>query len=320
MFFAKFATVIVLILIGLRGITSLYSRSHPVTEGHLEVKKLNEKYQNMSLALKFAVLPKKAFKQALKQQRTEHKQAQKAPADSVRQKVYVLNFDGDVRASEVASLRETITAVLAVATDSDEVVLLLESSGGTVHGYGLAASQLKRIVNHGIKLTVVVDKVAASGGYMMACVADQIVAAPFAVVGSIGVIGQLPNFNRLLKNHDIDFEQIIAGEHKRTLSVFGENTDTGRRKYQNEIDETHKLFKDFVIKNRPKLDIEAISTGEHWYGTRALELNLVDQLYTSDDYLCDAAKHADVFVVDYVRRKPLMERLFSSTTALLKPY
>ena len=190
-------------------------------------------------------------------------------------------------------------------------VLVLESAGGTVHGYGFAASQLLRIRKKGVKLTIAVDKVAASGGYMMACVADHIIAAPFAIIGSIGVIGQMPNFNRLLKNLDIDYEQVTAGEYKRTLSVFGENTDKGRRKAQEDIDETHQLFKDFVMANRSQVDIEQIATGEHWYGTRALELKLVDELCTSDDYLYQSAENADLFLINYVRRKPFSERIFS---------
>lgn len=319
MFLAKFATLIVLVLLAYRGMLFLSARAKSGMEEHLEVKKLNEKYEGMSLALQAVTLPKKAFKQALKELNIQRKQARNAPADSHRKRVYVLDFKGDVRASQVSSLRESITAVLTVARPSDEVVVLLESVGGTVHGYGFAASQLKRIRDQGITLTVAVDKVAASGGYMMACVADYIIAAPFAVIGSIGVIGQMPNFNRLLKNHNIDFEQITGGEFKRTLTVFGENTEKGRRKYQQDIDDTHQLFKDFVVQNRPKMDIEKISTGEHWYGSRALDLKLVDELCTSDDYLCVSAKHADLFQVRYIHSKRLVERLFSSARSLLDP-
>lgn len=313
MFLAKSLTLVGLLLLAIGGIILLFSRKKPVKGEHLDVKKLNQKYESMSLALKKEMLSNKAFKQELKSLKTRHKQDQKSSADTERKRVYVLNFKGDVRATEVSSLRESITAILTVAKASDEVVVLLESSGGTVHGYGLGASQLQRICDQGIKLTVAVDKVAASGGYLMACVADRIIAAPFAIIGSVGVIAQLPNFNRLLKKMAIDFEQMTAGEFKRTLTLFGENTDKDRHKFQEEIEDTHQLFKDFVLENRPNIDLETIATGEHWYGKRALALNLVDELRTSDDYLCAEAEKADLFGVSYIRRKGLMERLFSQT-------
>ena len=317
MFLAKSATLVLFFLLAFGGILFIYAHTKSVSDEHLEVKKLNQKYENMSLTLKAAVLSKKAFKQELKALKTSHKQEQKASTGTERKRVYVLNFKGDVRASEVSSLRESITALLAVAKPADEIIVLLESNGGTVHDYGFAASQLQRVRNKGIKLTIAVDKVAASGGYMMACVADRIIAAPFAIIGSIGVIGQMPNFNRLLKKMDIDFEQMTAGNFKRTLTLFGENTEKGRLKAQEEIEETHQLFKEFVLENRPKLDIETIATGEHWYGKRALALNLVDELCTSDDYLCAAAEQANLFMVSYMRRKALLERLFSSVPSLL---
>lgn len=317
MFLAKSLTLVLLFLLVYGGILLLYTRAKPVSDDHIEVKKLNEKYENMCLVLKSATLSNKAYKQELKILKTRHKQDQRDVVNKERKKVYVLNFKGDIHASEVSSLRESITALLTVAKPSDEVVVLLESTGGTVHEYGFAASQLQRVCNKGIILTVAVDKVAASGGYMMACVADHIIAAPFAIIGSIGVIGQMPNFNRLLKKIDIDFEQMTAGEYKRTLNLFGENTEKGRLKAQEEIEDTHQLFKEFVVENRPKMDIETIATGEHWYGKRALALNLVDELCTSDDYLCAAAEKADLFMVSYTRRKGFLERIFSAVPSML---
>ena len=217
----------------------------------------------------------------------------------------MIDFKGDIRATEVTSLREEITAILTVATTGDEVLVKLESAGGTVHGYGLAASQLKRIRDKGIHLTIAVDKVAASGGYMMACVAHKIIAAPFAIIGSVGVLAQMPNFNRLLKKHDIDFEEITAGKYKRTLTLFGENTDEDREKMREELADIHLLFKEFIHENRSQVDVEKIATGEHWHGKRALELKLVDELRTSDDYLSSSVNTADIFEIDYERIKLL---------------
>ena len=220
----------------------------------------------------------------------------------------MLDFEGDIRATAVASLRQEISAILTMAGGGDEVVVRLESGGGVVHGYGLAASQLQRIRERKIPLTVTVDKVAASGGYMMACVADRLIAAPFAIIGSIGVLAQLPNLHRLLQKHEVDFEQLYAGEYKRTLTLFGENTDKAREKMQQELEETHGLFKDYVKAQRPRLDIDKVATGEHWLGTRALELGLVDRLQTSDDYLMAARRDAQLILLNYAGRKTFLDR------------
>ncbi|WP_425915127.1 protease SohB [Acinetobacter sp. TSRC1-2] len=226
------------------------------------------------------------------------------------QKIYVLDFKGDTAASAVESLREEITLILATAkAGRDRVVVRLESPGGMVHGYGLAAAQLVRLRDAGFNLTICVDKVAASGGYMMACIANEIVSAPFAVVGSIGVVAQVPNFNRLLKEKHIDFELYTAGEFKRTVTLFGENTAEGKAKFEEELQQTHELFKHFVEKYRPQLNIEKVATGEHWYGKDALEINLVDRLQTSDEYLQGLLAQHDVYVIDTRRKPTLGEKL-----------
>lgn len=308
-FLAKAVTLVVAVLVVVGGIAALLRRGGDQLDsrGRLDVRHLNEDYDSVTEALKAAILSKKAFKQFQKERKVREKQREKAE----RRRIYVLNFHGDIRAVAVASLREEVTAVLTVAQPEDEVVLRLESAGGLVHSYGLAAAQLLRIRDRQLKLTVVVDKVAASGGYMMACVADRIVAAPFAVLGSIGVIAQLPNFNRLLKKHDIDYEQFMAGEFKRTVTMFGENSDQSRRKFQEEIEDAHALFKDFVKLHRPAVDLERVATGEHWYGTRALDCQLVDELRTSDDYLLDASANADLYEVAYTGRKSWLARLLA---------
>ncbi|HSW14852.1 MAG TPA: protease SohB [Solimonas sp.] len=287
------------------------ARAHRGPE-RLEIRNLNDRLQGMADALNADLLSESEFKQLHKQRQQEEKARRKAAKkgqETARPRLFVLNFHGDLQAHAADSLREEITALLQVARDGDEVLLRLESAGGLVHAYGLAASQLQRIRRRGLKLTVAIDKVAASGGYLMACVADHILAAPFAIVGSIGVIAQLPNFHRLLKKHDIDFELHTAGEFKRTLTVFGENTDAAREKFREELDETHDLFKAFVTGNRPQLDIGRVATGEHWYGSQAVELKLVDGIQTSDDYLLERKAAADLFELSYRRRPPLSERV-----------
>lgn len=234
-------------------------------------------------------------------------------------RLFVIDFDGDVEASAVDNLREEITAIISAAEPNDRVLVRLESPGGMVHAYGLAASQLSRIKAANLSLVIAVDQVAASGGYMMACVADHIIAAPFAVVGSIGVVAELPNFHRLLRHNKVDYEQHTAGEYKRTLTMFSENTDAAREKFKKELEETHDLFKQFIIDNRPSLDIDKVATGEHWYGTQALTLGLIDSIQTSDDFIVNAAKESDVFEVSYEVKKPLADRLsFSINSALEK--
>lgn len=272
----------------------------------IEVEKLNTRFKQFRRRLQSHLLGKKQFKSLLK----EEKKAEKRERHAKPGRVFVLDFHGDLRASAVDSLREEITALLSVIKpEEDEVVVRLESGGGMVHAYGLAASQLARIRNENIKLTVCVDKVAASGGYMMACVANRILAAPFAIVGSIGVIAQVPNFNKVLKKHDIDFREITAGEFKRTITFFGEITDSGVQKFRQQIEDTHRLFKEFVTLYRSHLDINKVATGEHWFGTEALNLGLIDEIKTSDEYLYSRSLTADVYRIHYVTKKHWYERL-----------
>lgn len=240
----------------------------------------------------------------------------KAEADA-RPRVFVLDFKGDIRATATSSLREEVSAIIAVARKGDEVLLRLENAGGAVHEHGLAASQLLRLRARDIPLTIAVDKVAASGGYLMACVADRILAAPFAIIGSIGVLVQLPNFHRLLDAKGIDFEQITAGRYKRTLSLFGPNTDEGREKMKEELVEVHELFQRQIAELRPVVDLERVATGEHWYGSRALELNLIDEIGTSDDYLLKAAESADLYRLSHKRPRRLLERMLQGAEGLL---
>lgn len=226
------------------------------------------------------------------------------------QKIFVLDFKGDIQASAVENLREEITLILATAkAGRDRIVVRLESPGGMVHGYGLAAAQLVRLRDAGFHLKICVDKVAASGGYMMACIANEIIAAPFAIVGSIGVVAQVPNFNRLLKEHNVDFELYTAGQYKRTVTMFGENTPEGKAKFEEELQQTHVLFKHFVEKYRPQLNVDKVATGEHWYGEDALDLNLVDKLQTSDEYLLALLPQHDVYVINTRKKATLGEKL-----------
>lgn len=321
LFLAQATTIVAAILIVIGGIVAMGQRQKRAEhEGHIEIRNVNEKYKQIGEVIAEVITDphtlksdhkkqKKADKEEAKEAKKKRKKASDDAEAMGRPRLYVLAFDGDIKASATENLREEISAVLPQVREGDEILVKVESPGGMVHSYGLAASQLQRISDAGVSLTVAVDKVAASGGYMMACVGSKIVAAPFAVIGSIGVLAQLPNFHRLLKKNDIDFELLTAGEYKRTLTIFGENTDKGREKFIEELEQTHDLFKDFVSTNRPGLDIGQVATGEVWYGQKALEVGLVDELQTSDAYVQAKLADADVYEVKFIHKKNWQEKL-----------
>lgn len=319
------------------------SKSDDDDKKEITIVNLNEKYDDQKDKLEDVMIlsgskeERKAFKEEEKRKRKEEKEKKKEEKakskqeaknasktsndtnleevkdsdanSSKKSRLFVLKFSGSVSANEVNDLREEITAMLSLAKEGDEALLQLESPGGSVDGYGLGASQLQRIRNHNIPLTVAVDRVAASGGYMMACIADRIVAAPFSAIGSIGVVAQIPNVHRFLKNHDVDVDVVTAGKYKRTMTVFGENTEEGKQKFKEELNEVHQLFKDFVSMHRPQVDIDKIATGEYWYAARAIELKLVDALGTSDDLIVDAMKDKDVYLITTKKSKSLAEKV-----------
>lgn len=290
-------------------VVALIAGKEKSKKGELTVTNISDQFDDVQHTLNQYLLTDKELKQQEKDAKKKHKQEQKNKDDiDEKPRLFVLDFKGSKDAEEVESLREEISALLSVATDKDEVFVKLESPGGFVHSYGLAASQLDRIRQRNIPLTVSVDRVAASGGYMMACVADKIISAPFAIIGSIGVIAQVPNFNKILKKNDIDFEQLTAGEYKRTLSVFGENTDKGRAKFIEELEDTHTLFKEFVHDHRKDLDITKVATGETWYGSKAKDVGLVDDIITSDDYLQEQNKVKCLLSIKYEQKKGLAEK------------
>jgi serine protease SohB len=271
-----------------------------------EVEDLNEAYKDVEMSIQKFISEAKDWKKRLKAE----KKLKKAELKSERPLVFVLDFEGDIRASGVENLRREITAILTVADPQrDEVVLRMESSGGFVHSYGLAASQLDRIRSRGLRLTICVDKIAASGGYMMAVIGTRVIAAPFAIIGSIGVVAQVPNVHRLLKKMDVDYQEMTAGEFKRTVSLFGEITDKGRAKFVEQLEDTHSLFKEFISKHRPNLDLSRVATGEYWHGYRAIQLGLVDELSTSDDYLFQLRQKSRLVKLKIHSKQKLAERI-----------
>ena len=313
LFLLKTLTIVIAIIVVMAAAASAQRRaSH---EG-LEVENLNDKYRKLSDALRKAVSTKDEQKKAAKARKRDAKAEEKR--EHSRPRSFVIDFKGDLKATAVAHLREEISAVLDVATPDDEVILRLENHGGIVHEHGLAASQLARVRDREVPLIVCVDKVAASGGYLMACVASHIYAAPFAILGSIGVLAQIPNFNRMLDSHGVDFEQVTAGKYKRTVTMFGKNTDEDRAKLKEELEDVHTLFKAAVSRYRPDLDLDKVATGEHWYGARAIELGLADEIRTSDEVLTERAADRDLYALTYRIRQPLQKRLMANVDAALE--
>ena len=295
-------TIVIAILLLVAGIVSI--RHNPKQK--LTITSLNKDFDDVKHLMHKEVLGKR-----LKKTKKDK---------NVKPSLFVLDFIGDIKATQVDQLREEISAILTLATPKDEVVLRLESPGGSVNGYGLAASQLQRLRDKQIPLTICIDKIAASGGYLMACLGHQIIAAPFAIIGSIGVVAQMPNFHRLLKKNDIDVELLTEGEYKRTLTLFGENTDKGRKKFQEDLERIHLNFKDYVLANREQLNIDDVSTGEHWLAKDALALRLVDNLQTSDDYINTKMSAFNVFNITIHAKQTLIAKILKPTMKLLHPW
>ncbi len=309
-FLAKVATLVIAILITLAGIFALSSKGKQKTSGKISVKKLNQQLSDIQKDIAHNTLSKKAIKTIKKNTaQSKKKEKKKNHPTEIKPRLFIVEFNGDINANETHGLREIITAIILSVNEGDRVLLKLQSGGGLVNSYGLASSQLQRLRAANIHTTVAVDKVAASGGYMMAAVADHIIAAPFAIIGSIGVLAQIPNFHRYLDNKSIDFEQISAGQYKRTLSLFGKNTEEGREKLKQELEETHQLFQAHISHYRPELDLNTVATGEHWYGTQAINLKLIDQIQTSDDFILQAKVDYHLFELSYAIKKTLLQRL-----------
>ncbi len=318
LFLAKTVTIVIAIIIIMATAVANTMKQRVEDKGSIIITHLNKEINDLKDEIVKAVEDEHTLKKVHKEEKKKAKKEKKAKKKSLgkegdaKKRIFVLNFDGDPKASQVDELRKAITAVLTMAKpEKDEVMLRLESPGGMVHAYGLAASQLQRIRSREIPLTICVDKVAASGGYMMACVANKLIAAPFAYIGSIGVLVQMPNFNRLLKEKHVDYEMVTAGEYKRTLTMFGENTKKDREKMEEDIQEVHTLFKDFVRTSRPDMDIDKLATGETWLGSRARELGLVDETGTSDEYIVAACDNAEVYEVAYEKKKKITDKLGS---------
>lgn len=307
--------VIALALVVVIGAVANAAQRQKAQVGQLQIDHVSRQWRDKIEQLQLQLLEKKARKQAAKEAKQARKAARQQGAAKAR--LFVIDFNAGMEAKEVDALRREVSAVIALAKPQDQVLVRLESGGGTVNGYGLGAAQLQRLRDADLTLTVSVDRVAASGGYMMAAVAHELLAAPFALVGSIGVVAQLPNFHRWLAKHDIDFEQVTAGEYKRTLTLFGKNTDEGRAKFQQDLESIHAQFKAHLLQYRPQLDMALVGSGEYWTAQEALKLGLVDRLLTSDSYLMAQLASHEIYQVRYVNKKPWGERIGKQVSVML---
>lgn len=302
LFLLKCATIVIAFLVVFAGFFAFSRKPRP----KMEITSLNEEIADIDSVMHKEILGKKPPKMKKNKEPLPH--------------LYVIDFHGDIKASQVDQLRDEISAILRIATINDEILIRIESPGGSVNGYGLAASQMQRVRDRNIPLTVCIDKVAASGGYLMACVANQILAAPFAIIGSIGVVAQIPNFHRWLKKNNVDVELLTAGEYKRTLTMFGENTEAGRKKFQEDLEKIHTAFRNYVLNNRQQINIHEVSTGEHWLASDAYELKLVDKLITSDDYILNKLDTHKAFKLTIYPKESLVNKLIKPVMRLMHPW
>ncbi|MEA2117576.1 protease SohB [Halovibrio sp. HP20-50] len=312
-------TTIVMALLGVGLILITRTKQDKESDLKLTIEPLNDQRRYRARRLRLAATQASKRKKLLKAFRHDdkkrHKTAKGSQQATEEPRVWVLDFHGDIKASQTEQLAQEVSAIIDVANQDDEVVIRLESAGGLVHAYGLAAAQLDRLRAAELTTTVCIDKVAASGGYLMACTAHHVKAAPFAVIGSIGVVAQVPNIHRLLKRHDVDVELLTAGKYKRTLTVLGENTEEGKAKFLEDLENTHRLFKGYVAERRPAMDIEAIATGEIWYGSEALAESLVDSVGTSEAYLVERMAQARVYSVKLEPPKTMTRKLGLAVSA-----
>ena len=319
-FAGKALLTVVAIITVLIALFGLIAKQQKGVGKKLSIENLSKRFSSYKEQLGAATDPTGAFAKSLKkQQKAEKKSLKKKSSEANKKpKIYVIEFEGDIKAAHVKNLREEVSAVLSVADkEQDEICIVLESTGGMVHAYGLAAAQLLRIKNAHIPLTICVDKVAASGGYMMACTADKLYCSPFAIIGSIGVVAQVPNLHKLLKKNSIDYEEMTAGEYKRTVSMLAEITPKGKEKFLKQLDETHGLFKDFVGKNRSPLEMSKVATGEYWYGYQARDLQLVDEIVTSDEYLFSRHDSHKIYKVSIEAKRNLSEKIADAVSLTL---
>lgn len=229
-------------------------------------------------------------------------------------KVAVLKFKGDIRASARFAFAKLVDEVVLNAREFKEVVVVVESPGGGVSEYGMLFAELERMrkCEENFQLTVVVDTVAASGGYLMSLPAHKILAAPFAMVGSIGVVSFIPNIRELLEANKIKPRTFTAGDFKRTVTLTDEGDEKSAEQYKQQLALIHEQFKQALKKYRPQVELEKVATGEAWLASTTVEkeLQLVDGLNTSHALLLEMNQSFDL--VEYsskAERKTFLKRI-----------
>ncbi len=232
----------------------------------------------------------------------------------------VLRFQGlrDLNASGDQRLSEAIDEVLVNRDHFEEAVVIIDSPGGTTHGYGHAYALLERLSASGLKVTACIDRIGASGGYLMALPADRILAGPFAIVGSVGVVAGIPNVKRLLEEKGVSYRLFVAGDKKRVVH-FADDDGPEVREYMDEkLAGIHTQFLQAVEKHRgDRVKLDEVRSGDHWSAEESVEkgLGLVDELQTSAEYLLE--RNREVALVMIERRVDITERFAGYLAARL---
>lgn len=252
----------------------------------------------------------------------------------VRKTAVLLSFNGDINATEVIEFGRAVSMIVQMKDLVSEVYIIINSGGGVVNGYGLLASEIERLHYSEIETYALIDQVAASGGYMAACVANHVVAAPFAYIGSIGVVSEMPNFNQILSDNGINIEQHTAGKSKRTVTPLGKITDEDRNEFKKKLERIHRSFINHVSHYRNINDADEnknsiIFSGDYWIAeeTVELELGLVDEISTSQEFLLDKMKEYNIIEITFQENKTKKSKLsllnslttlFSSANEIIK--
>lgn len=210
----------------------------------------------------------------------------------------VLRFEGDTMATGRQDFARMVDEVLHNKERIQRVIVVVNSPGGGVSVYGQMFAGMERMRNAGVDVTACVDTYAASGGYLMSVPAQRIIAAPFAMVGSIGVVSEFMNFNKLLRRLGVEPMTITAGELKRTVTPLSEVTEENKAAYKAQLEAIHRQFI-AVVKKYREVDADRVCTGNHWTAAESVELklNLVDGLATSQEYLFEANQTEDLVTI-----------------------
>jgi signal peptide peptidase SppA len=206
-----------------------------------------------------------------------------------------------------------VETALTRAFDHDRlkaVALLINSPGGAPTQSGLVAERIRQLADKkGVPVLAFAEDVAASGGYWLACAADEIYAHRTSMVGSIGVISGGFGFTGLLDRFGVERRLHTAGENKARLDPFSPEKPEDVEWLKKMHSQLHELFVDWVKERRGDRlsSTEGLFTGDIWLGSKALELGLIDGLGSLREVIAERYPDAEIFIAE--AKKPLLARL-----------